>query len=524
MHKLLGVFALGVLWFGGGCSLTPSVDELPPMPPAAPEPIPEPEAGTAGLANGMAEPEPTAIAEPADQDQDLWARLREGYGLPRVDNPRVEEQRVFYTRHPVYFTRVTTRAERYLKFIVDETEARHMPTELALLPVVESAFDPFAYSHGRAAGPWQFIPSTGQHFGLRQDWWYDGRRDIIASTRAALTYLQQLADRFDGDWLLALASYNAGAGTILRAQKRNEAAGKPTDFWSLDLPTETTAYVPKLLAVADIVRNPKQYGVALHPITDVPYFISVDTGGQLDLTQAARLAEVPMEELYLLNPGFNRWATAPAGPHRLLVPADKADRFKAGLASLPAGQRMSWQRYTIARGDNLQSIARRHRTKVQVLREINHLKGNTIIAGKTLLIPQSARGSAAPAGDGAKPRGRRLAHKVDSGDTLWDLARHYQVSVRDLAQWNDLDPKDPLRVGQTLQVWSGNESGDQGQRSEMVRQVRYSVRHGDSLYTIANRFNVSVNDIRSWNNTLSKRRYLRPGDRVTLFVDIRDAP
>src|SRR5690606_25387789 len=197
---------------------------------------------------------------------------------------------------------------RYLHHIDEQADARDMPLELVLLPIVESAFDPFAYSHGRASGPWQFIPSTGKHFGLEQDWWADQRRDIVASTEAALTYLQQLADRFDGDWLLALASYNAGAGNVSRAITRNRNAGKPTDYWSLQLPRETMAYVPKLLALAQIVRDPEQFGLDVPAIADEPYFTSIDVGGQIDLAQAAEMADISLEELYLLNPAFNRWA------------------------------------------------------------------------------------------------------------------------------------------------------------------------------------------------------------------------
>lgn len=536
MNKLMGCAILGIALLGGGCSLTPAerddthrIDDLPPMPAA------EPTLEDADLANGMAEPEPLSTAD-ASPEQDLWARIRHGYGLDLdQDNPRIRAQRDHYARHPAYFTRVTTRSERYLHFIVEEAEARDMPLELVLLPVVESAFDPFAYSHGRASGPWQFIPSTGEYFGLNQTWWYDGRRDIIRSTRAALDYLQQLSQRFDGDWLLALASYNAGGGTVSRAQRRNRRAGRPTDFWNLNLPRETTAYVPKLLAIAQIVREPERYGVTLHPIKDQPYFEAVDVGGQIDLAQAAGLAGISTEELYLLNPAFNRWATAPDGPTSLLVPVDAATSFRERIAALSPSERMRWLRYTIRPGDSLIAIAKRHRTTAAVLRDINDLQGNTIIAGRTLLIPEpvaddyrlSADSRLAQQQDRPRVGRQRVDHKVATGETLWALARDYDVSVRELARWNSMAPGDALRIGQTLAIWTENRASagrSITQRDEMIRKVRYSVRHGDSLYAIASRFNVSVNEIRDWNNGMQRNRYLQPGDQLTLYVDVRRAP
>lgn len=525
------IMALG-LSFLAGCASQPPVDELPPMPAA------EPSVDDLNLANGMDEPAPEkADPAPAPQpDPPLWTRLRDGFALDlEQDNDRIRVQREWYARHPDYFMRVTTRAERYLHHIVEQAEQRDMPLEMALLPVVESAFDPFAYSHGRAAGPWQFIPSTGDYFGMERSWWHDQRRDILKSTDAALDYLQQLADRFDGDWLLALASYNAGGGTVSRAIRRNEKANKPTDFWHLNLPRETTAYVPKLIAIAQIVAEPEKYAVELHAIPDQPYFAKVDIGGQIDLSQAAKLADISMEELYLLNPSYNRWATSPDGPHRLLIPADRATSFQKKLAQMPQEDRMQWARYEIQPGDSLGRIAKRYGTRASVLRSINKLPSNTIIAGNTLLIP----GPAAKATDyglsadsrldkqqSRQRKGRqRRDYRVRSGDTLWDIARSHDVGVKKLAKWNNMAPGDPLTVGKTLAIWTQGENNNPQTSTErdMIRKVHYAVRNGDSLYAIADRFNVSVNDIRGWNNSARKNRYLQPGQQLTLYVDIRNS-
>lgn len=527
-YRMLCLALVGLGVFTTGCSLRPAIDDLDPMP-AATELNPDPV-----KLSGHPDPDPEATPR---SDADLWDRVRAGFALDLdVDNDRITAQRNWYARHQGYLDRVATRAERYLYHIVEEAEARNIPLEMALLPIVESAFDPFAYSHGRASGPWQFIPSTGRHFGMEQDWWADGRRDIIDSTDAALTYLQQLANRFDGDWLLALASYNAGGGNVNRSITRNRNAGRPTDYWNLRLPNETMAYVPKLLALAQIVRDPEAYGVTLQPIPDAAYFEVVDIGGQMDLAQAAEMADVSLEEIYMLNPAYNRWATSPNGPHRLLVPVDRAEAFRERVAGLPPEQRMRWERYTIARGDSLIGIANRHQTTPEMLREVNRLRGNTIVAGNTLLIPRPARDpdsytlSAEARLDARQNRAvsgrQQITHRVTNGDTLWGLSRHYKVGVRELAAWNQMAPGDTLRVGQELSIWTTEAAPSvaaNGNRPDMVRRINYAVRRGDSLHAIANRFNVSVNQISSWNN-IDRNRFLQPGQQLTLYVDIRDAP
>ncbi|HVN43240.1 MAG TPA: transglycosylase SLT domain-containing protein, partial [Steroidobacteraceae bacterium] len=253
-----------------------------------------------------------------DQYADILDRIRAGYALQDVQNWAIDKEVDGFQAKPDWLDRTFRRAGRYLHYIVGEIEKRGMPTEIALLPVVESAFNPVAYSRSRASGLWQFIPSSGKHYGLEQNWWIDQRRDVIESTQAALNYLQYLHDYFGGDWFLAIAAYNGGEGTVAAAIARNQAAGRPTDFFSLDLRPETRDYVPKLLAMRRIVGNPQVYGLSFAPIPNTPYFAVVDPGHQVHLGEAADLAGISRDDMFALNPAFNRMTTPPNGPHRLL--------------------------------------------------------------------------------------------------------------------------------------------------------------------------------------------------------------
>lgn len=466
----------------------------------------------------------------------LWPRLREGYGFPEVDNERIQTYVDWYKRHPHYLDRVIERGSRYLYHIVSELEARDMPLELALLPIVESAFDPFAYSHGRAAGLWQFVPATGRYYGLEQNWWYDGRRDITASTEAALTYLSQLHARFDQDWFLALAAYNTGGGNLNRSIRRNARAGQPTDFWSLRLPRETRNYVPQLIALARVVADPEGHGVTLRPVANEPYFAQIPVDSQIDLAQAAEMAEIDIDELYLLNPGHNRWATDPDGPHTLLIPIEKSDVFTQRLAQLTPEQRVSWTRYEVKPGDSLIAIAQRHRTSVRTLQSVNDLNGHLIRVGQTLMIPTATQPdehyaysadqrlerqqNRARGADGSQ----RIEYTVRSGDSFWRIARKHGVTVAALTNWNGMAPKDRLMPGQKLVIWTRNQALANAQSPAFnsrstTRRVNYRVRQGDSIARIANRFNVSVSDVLNWNQ-VSENNYIHPGQSLTLFVNV----
>ncbi|MBC3764477.1 LysM peptidoglycan-binding domain-containing protein [Neptunicella marina] len=467
-----------------------------------------------------------AIEEPVEIT-DVWERVRDQLHFAIPDNRRVANQRNWYLEHPTYMQRVTKRATPFLYMIVDEIEKRDMPLELALLPIVESAFDPFAYSHGRAAGMWQFIPATGKRFGLKQGWWYDGRRDVVAATQGALDYLTYLYKMFDGNWLHALAAYNSGEGRVLRAVKHNRKKGKSTDFWHLDLPRETRAYVPKLLALADILKNTDKREDYWYPIANQPVTEVVDIGSQIDLALAAELAEMPVKELHALNPGYNRWATDPDGPHRLLLPVEKVGAFSQKLAETADDKRLNWVRHKVRSGDSLLKLAHKYHTTVDIIRDINKIKGNVIVAGDHLLVPVALKSldSYALSQDQrieklqSRPHGaNKLTHYVVSGDTFWDLSRKYKVSMRNLAKWNGMAPTDPLMPGKELVIWVNKVSANQTDNS-IMRTLTYTVRNGDSLARIAKRFKVLVSDITKWNQ-LNVKKYLQPGQKLKIFVDV----
>ena len=464
---------------------------------------------------------------------DLLTKLRFGFSLDYDENKRIAAERAWFVRNPKYLERVFTRAQRYMPYIVAELERRSLPLELALLPIVESAYDPFAYSHGRAAGLWQMIPGTARRFGVKQNWWYDGRRDVVDSTRAALDYLEYLHKLNDGDWLNAIASYNSGEGNVLRSVKRNRKAGKPVDFWNLKLPRETSMYVPKLLALVDIVENPDAYNLTLPSVPDETQFVVADTGSQLDLALAAELAGIDVDTVYAYNPGYNRWSTDPAGPHRLVMPIAAADTFTTALAEVPEDDRVRWKRHKIKNGEAISQIARKYNTTTAQIREANNLRGDTIRAGHYLLIPVatkplSAYSKSADARlaktQNRKRAGNKVEHVVRKGESFWTISRHYKVTHRQLAAWNGMAPGDPLAIGRKLVVWTDT-VGESPRMSptttlgNTTRKLRYTVRNGDSLYHIANRFRVSINDIARWNN-LDKNKILRPGQKLTMYVDV----
>ena len=473
---------------------------------------------------------------------DLWQRIRDGFSLEHhLDEARVQSELRWYANHPEYLNRVATRASRYLFHIVDALEQRQMPMELALLPIVESAFDPFAYSHGRASGLWQFIPATGRTYGMQVDYWHDGRRDVRAATTGAINYLDRLHSRLDDDWFLALAAYNSGEGNVRYSMRKNSKAGKPLDFFSLGLLKETRAYVPRLLAISAIIADPAKYNIELLPIANEPYWEMVNTGSQLDLSVAAEIAEISIDELYLLNPAFNKWSTHPDGPHELLLPRQQADTFRVNLAALPLNQRLSWQRHKVKSGESMGVIAQKYNTSVATLQLANKIKGNLIRAGQSLMIPV-ARGSSETyelsANERLKSRQNYTEKKtgvaptryiVRQGDSFWEIAQTFKVSMRALAKWNGMATTETLIPGKELVIFSTLTQpaattlatlAKLPESPEVIRKVNYRVRSGESLERIASKFNLPVASVKQWNEKLGRKKYIQPGDRVTLYVDV----
>lgn len=510
----------------------------------------------------------------------VWDRLLALYALPEMDNNRIDRAVDWYLQHPASLAIIQQRAEPYLHHILDEVEAKNIPGELALLPVVESAFVVNAYSDADASGLWQFIPSTGEEYGLEQNDWYDGRRDVYASTQAATTYLKELSDLFDGDWLLALASYNCGKNRVRRSMERNAERDLPTDYWSLSLPQETLDYVPRLLAVAKIFANAEQYNLHLHYIPNRPYFEVVDIKAPLDLRKAAQLANTPFDKFLKLNPGFNRSCTAPQGPHRLLVPVDQAQAFKRNLAMLPHSERVDYGqlyqeltpardrtedrlitptrrpdsaeerditpapviskrqdkrddgqmvatsgRYKVRPGDTLSSIADRSNTTMAALRQANHLSDSTVRYGMWLQIPSATddkpERQQAMAGGGGKPTAR--AAQTASQQT-------YAVKKGDtfwnISQRFSVTPKDIAewnRISLNTALVPGRKlviksANQQVASVASTRLVHYKVGNGDTLTQIAKHFGVSMNDLRKSNaDVLGKG--LRPGQTLKIIID-----
>jgi membrane-bound lytic murein transglycosylase D len=500
------------------------------VPPAAQ--APEIETGI----DAASEPTPVAGITPA-QYSDLFDRMRAGFSLDDVDHRSIDNTVAWYSNRPEYLERAFARAELYMYHIVTEIEARGMPLELALLPVVESAFEPFAYSRARAAGMWQFIPGTGTRFGLKQNWWYDGRRDVVESTRAALDYLQFLHDEFDGDWLLAVAAYNCGENAVRRAIAKNRAARKPTDFWHLKLPKETRGYVPSLMAMKRLIANPEDFGLGFSRIPNQPYFTRVETKGQIDLKVAADIAGITHEALSELNPAFHRWATDPSGPHYLLIPGDAAEVFKQNLELLTPEQRMSATIYSVKSGDTVSSVARQFNTSVDVIRELNELPTGPLTVGTDLRVPVSsvalppkvmqaaARVDARRGGGGGN---RPHVHVVRRGDTLWAVARRSGINVNTLASLNGMQPGDTLRPGQKLKLKAPSSAGSSRTKlastsiaaSGNERPVTYTVRKGDTLSAIARLFQVTVAQITDWND-ITARSPIKPGQKLTIRVSSR---
>lgn len=478
----------------------------------------------ATLSSGSGNRQTPTESKTIQRYDNLWDRIRAGYALPEVNNRQIDNQLRLYSNNKAYFSKVTQQSEPYMHYVVSEMQANNMPLELALLPFIESAYNPSASSPGNA-GMWQLGAATGKNFGLKQNSWYDGRKDVVASTDAAIRLLKKLHDMFDNDWLLAVAAYNAGEGTVQQAINKNRRQGKPTDFWSLPLTQITQGYVPQLLALSKIVANPERYDFNLHPIPDTPYFVKINVDSQINLAQAAQSADIDVLQLRKLNAGFNGWLTDPTGPHSLLVPVADAAAFTLKLDSMPKAPAVKWQEHQVKKGDTLDVIAKKYGANISSIKTVNNLKSNNLTLGQRLQIPLTPANGTAQAvepqkqlADHQSPKeAAKSYYTVKNGENLWTIAKTQKTSVDSLAQLNALDPQSSLQPGQKLIVLS-QASDDE---IKQPRKLTYTIKSGDTLGKIAAIYNVSVKQIMQWNK-IKDETSLRPAQELILLVPAKN--
>lgn len=471
----------------------------------------------------------------------IWDEMRYKFDLADENFGHYSDYLAFYGERKTHLKRVSERAKPYLHYILNEVKKRNMPYEIALLPAVESGFRPFARSSQKAVGLWQFIPSTANIYDLDQTWWYDGRKDVVESTRAALDYLQKLYKLNNNDWLLALASYNAGLGNVYKAQKKYRKKHKDQegindyqpDFWEIKafLPQETQNYVPKLLSVAHIIEYSDRFNIELEPIANRPYFSQIALSKQVSLGQVARLSATSQEVFASLNPGYHQPATPPNGPYHLLLPVDKAEAFEEHIENNQDIFNIQWQKHKIRPGDSLSVIAEKYKTSSKAIQRLNGMKNANIRAGKTLLIPIPAdkielvKSQLAQSESHKTSTTKTIAnktikakalntsivnnylHQVQSGDSLWLLAKKYNISSKQIAKANNLSFKTPLKLGQNL-IIPGYEA---------TTKIQHTLKTGESLWLVAKRYKVTTQDIAAWNN-ISAKKVLQPGMKLTIWT------
>jgi membrane-bound lytic murein transglycosylase D len=468
--------------------------------------------------------------DPADNEapteashDDVWQRIRSGFRIDAAAslNPLVGVHESWFAARPENVLRLAERSRPYLFHIVEELERRDMPMEIALLPMIESAFNSTALSPAAASGIWQFMPATGRHYGLKQDTWYDGRRDFTAATEAALDYLGKLYLDF-GDWQLALAAYNCGEGCVARAIRKNAQEGLPTDYASLTLPNETRHYVPRLLAIKNLIDKPDQYGIAINALPNQPYFNQVMLHSSMDIHSAARLADMSSDEFIALNAAFPRMLIRSDTPVRLLLPVGKADAFQRNLET---GEWDTWKPYTAKKGERPAAIAKRFGISLARLEEYNSftLKRGKLARAQTILVPVKRRGGVAAQNDMLALAAAPTRHQVQRGDTLSSVALRYGLGMAALKAANpQLGTR--IKAGQTihlpLKATAASETGAIQPASfragarKPARTVHYTVRRGDTLHAIAKRFALSLADIKALNPSFTKRGTIRAGQRI----------
>lgn len=429
----------------------------------------------------------------------IWDELRYEFVLPHYEyHPRVQEQIEWFLNHQDFLLNSATRSAPYLYYISQQVRKRHLPAELVLLPMMESAYNPFAYSHMGAAGIWQMMPGTASGFGVKQNWWYDGRRDVVASTRAALDYLAYLINFFDGNWLFAIAAYDTGEGNILSAIRKNIRDGYSTDYWSLPVAQETRVYIPRLMALAIIISHPERYHINWPSVRNAPYLAQVDIGGQINLKHAALLAGLSLNKLKSLNPGYNRSTTDPKGPFKLVLPIEHVERFTRNLAHSSIYQKLDSIRYKIRSGDTLFSIAKRFNTSTTNLLKANpKLAAANLKPGKHLIIPQS---------------------NPEISKTILETKSVYLSSTEEITP-PKLNKKLIQKTTNSTQLLAKVLENFKGKYHLKSGDTLYMVRNGDDLKKIANRFHMPVNTILAVNN-LKNNKQIRTGQKIIIPTHI----
>ncbi|MEQ8659446.1 MAG: LysM peptidoglycan-binding domain-containing protein [Gammaproteobacteria bacterium] len=455
-----------------------------------------------------AAPAPDAGSGDAAATADLWQQI--GFELRMAPGPRhpLREPLSYFHNSARFISEASARARPFLYHIHAEVTRRQLPYEILLLPIIESAYNPAATSPGGAAGIWQFMPATARRYGLHISRWYDGRRDVLASTDAALDYFEALRDRFMGDWQLVFAAYNCGERTVERAIERNQRLGRRTDFWSLDLPRSTRDYVPKMMALVEIVAHPAAHGVELAHIPATPYFAAIDVGSALDLNRVIDWSAMSGEAFDHLNAAFRKRYTVAGAPSTVLVPHERAGAVADALAALPATARETSREHVVAAGETLSHIAAHTGVPVHVLKQANGLRSTRLAVGQVLRVP--APGEVISAGAPAPARAPAArTHVVRAGDNLWELARTNGTSVAALARANGISLRSTLKPGHRMLLPGGEAP------AVPSAAPHYEVRRGDSLWTISRRFKISVADLKRWNG-LADELVLRPGQRLVV--------
>lgn len=450
---------------------------------------------------------------------DLWNEIRKSFRLKDYSYiPQVREQINWIRLHPTYIKSFADNSNRYIYYILEELKHQELPGELALMPMIESNYNPFAYSHAGAAGLWQLMPGTGSGLGIQQNWWYEGRRDIKPSTNAAITYLKYLSNFFDKQWLLAIAAYDSGEGTVLNAVRRNQKLRQKTDFWSLSLPRETQAYLPRLLALASVIRSPNYYHIVLPKQDYLPYFEEITINEQLDLNKAAKIANISYSELLKLNPGHNRWTTGPNNTTSLLLPLGTVQPFKEKLNKLSRQEKLAWSRHVISDGDTLGAIALANKSSVNVIKNINKLNNDLIKPGQELYIPSTKKMSDKTANtlrkkiqainkEQSSKGPHKVIHIVKKGESFATLEQKYQVKAPAIRFWNQLNTIKSLTPNQKLIIWVNKVSN--------IRKS-YAVKAGDNISKIAKKNHLTLVELKRLNPQLKNFDQLRINQHINL--------